>query len=269
MNDDENLTFKRSHFFLALLPITFVLGLAAGYIFWGLQPFATPSTAEFAAAQEDENVSEPAADQQSAEQSNQGAQAGGRESTAGQPSEPTPEFRRYDVPIENSPVLGSDDAEITLIEFSDFECPFCRKWHREVFDKIRQDYPDQVRFVYRDFPLTSLHPEAVPAAEAAECANEQDMFWEYAEKLYSVDELGEEIYLQYAQELDLDQEQFEQCIDESRYTDDVMSDYDYASNLGVRSTPTFFLNGVPLVGAQPYEVFKEVIEQELAGEIPQ
>jgi predicted DsbA family dithiol-disulfide isomerase len=76
------------------------------------------------------------------------------------------------------------------------------------------------------------------------------------------------VYQQYAQELDLDADAFEECIEEGRYNEEVMADYQYASTLGVQSTPTFFLNGIPLVGAQPYDVFKEVIEQELAGEIP-
>jgi protein-disulfide isomerase len=261
---DETYTFKRSHFFLALLPITFVLGLAAGYVFWGLQPFSTQPGEISAADQATE--AKPAETQ---EVESEPAQVAQQESAAEQGPEPTPEFRRYDVPIDDDPVLGSEQAEITLIEFSDYECPFCRRWHQEVFDKIREDYPEQVRFVYRDFPLTSLHPNAVPAAEAANCANEQEAFWEFNEKLFKGEEaLSEELYIQYAQELELDAEVFEECIADGRYNEEVMADYQYASTLGVQSTPTFFLNGIPLVGAQPYEVFKEVIEQELAGEIP-
>jgi protein-disulfide isomerase len=256
---DETFTFKRSHFFLALLPITFVLGLAVGYIFWGIQPFSKQSEAAQVVK------SEPTAAQESEAEP---AQTADSESAAEGGAQPTPEFRRYDVPIDDDPVLGSEDAEITLIEFSDYECPFCRKWHMEVFGRIREDYPDQVRFVFRDFPLTSLHPNAVPAAEAANCANEQDAFWEFNEKLFNGEILSEDIYKQYAQELELDTDAFEECISDGRYNDEVMADYQYASTLGVQSTPTFFLNGIPLVGAQPYEVFKEVIDQELAGEIP-
>jgi len=173
------------------------------------------------------------------------------------------------VPEDDDPVLGSSNAPITIIEFSDFECPYCRRWHTEVFDRIREDYPDQVRFVYRDFPLKSIHPNAVPAAEAANCANEQDAFWEFSEKLYSgAYALSDDTYLAVAGELGLDLEAFEECYTSGRYADEVEADYQYAGNLGVRSTPTFFLNGLPIVGAQPYEVFKDVIDKELAGEIP-
>lgn len=253
MTTEESFTFKRSHFFLALLPITFVLGLAAGYVFWGLQPFGAASTPEPVVVEAD------TADEQVAQVDNQPD-----EGDTGQQ-----EFRRYDVSEDDDPVLGSEDAAITLIEFSDFECPYCTRWHTEVFDRIREDYPDQVRFVYRDFPLKSIHPNAVPAAEAANCANEQDMFWEFSEKLF-IGELGlsSEAYLEYASQLDLDLEEFEKCIEEGRYSQEVEDDYQYASQLGVQSTPTFFLNGIPLIGAQPYEVFKDVIERELAGELP-
>lgn len=253
VTNEESITFKRSHFFLALLPITFVLGLAAGYVFWGLQPFGETSTVNTAAV-ETESVDE------------QVAQAGDQpeEGDTGQQ-----EYRRYDVSEDDDPVLGSEDAEITLIEFSDFECPYCTRWHTDVFDRIREDYPDQVRFVYRDFPLKSIHPNAVPAAEAANCANEQDAFWEFSEKLFG-GELGlnPEAYLEYANQIDLDTDEFAKCIEEGRYSQEVEDDYQYAAQLGVQSTPTFFLNGIPLIGAQPYEVFKDVIERELAGELP-
>jgi protein-disulfide isomerase len=250
---EENITFKRSHFFLALLPITFVLGLAAGYVFWCLQPFGGTSTVNTAAL-ETESV-----DQQIAQVDDQP-----EEGETGQQ-----EYRRYEVSEDDDPVLGPEDAAITLIEFSDYECPYCTRWHTEVFDRIREDYPDQVRFVYRDFPLKSIHPNAVPAAEAANCANEQDAFWEYSEKLFN-GELGlnPEAYLEYATQLDLDLDEFEKCFEEGRYSQEVEDDYQYALQLGVQSTPTFFLNGIPLIGARPYEVFKDVIERELAGELP-
>ncbi|MGB6421164.1 MAG: thioredoxin domain-containing protein, partial [Anaerolineales bacterium] len=198
---EESITFKRSHFFLAMLPIAFVLGISVGYIFWGLQPFSSST--------------------------NEGKPITQQEAGATTPQEVT----RYDVPEGDNPSLGSEDAPITIIEFSDYECPFCRQWHAEVFDKIRESYPDQVRFVYRDFPLTSLHPNAVPAAEAANCANEQDAFWEFSEMLYS-DEygFGEEAYVKYAQDLELDVPGFEECIEEGRYSDEVQADYEFASS---------------------------------------
>ena len=198
MTTDQSITFKRSHFFLALLPITFVLGLAAGYVFWGLKPFGDSFDTEQAVVQTeslDEQVIQ--ADDQP-EEGDTGQQ----------------EYRRYDVPADDNPALGPEDAAITLIEFSDYECPYCRRWHAEVFDRIRVDYSDQVRFIYRDFPLKSIYPNAVPAAEAAGCANEQQAFWEYNEKLFN-GELGlnPEAYLEYANQLDLELDEFEKCID--------------------------------------------------------
>lgn len=122
--------------------------------------------------------------------------------------------------------------------------------------------------MYRDFPLSSLHPDAESAAEAAECAYEQGQFWEFHNKLFSGEQLGKDVYLQYAQELGLDVPTFTTCFETGKYRDEVQEDYQFASDLGVRSTPTFFLNGIPIVGAQPYDVFKQVIEKELTGQIP-
>ncbi|MBN2549838.1 MAG: DsbA family protein [Anaerolineales bacterium] len=231
---NDTVVFKRSHFYMALVPAAFVLGLAVGFLFWGrgAQPAAAP----------------------------QAAQA--------QPQTTQQNVRRYDVPVDDDPALGPANAKITIIEFSDYECPYCSRWHNEVFYQIRQEYGDQVRFVYRDFPLTSIHPNSQPAAEAANCAYEQKAFWEFHDLLFSDSELSEEIYLQYAQELKLDLEQFQSCLTSGKYAAEVNADLEYASNLGVRSTPTFFVNGIAVVGAQPYEVFKEVIDKELAGEIP-
>ena len=232
-SSEETVTFKRTHLYAALLPLAFVVGLAAGYLFWGRSkqaPTAAPQTAV--------------------------AQTGGQD------------VKRYDVPVDDDPSIGPANAPITIIEFSDYECPYCRRWHQEVFNRIREDYPDQVRIVYRDFPLTSIHPEALPAAISADCANEQGAFWAYHDLLFSSSELSEDIYIQYATDLGLDVEKFKACIASGRYDDEVQGDLQYATNLGVSSTPTFFLNGLPVVGAQPYDVFKQVIEKELAGEIP-
>ncbi len=166
--------------------------------------------------------------------------------------------------------MGPDNAPITIIEFSDYECPYCRKWHLEAFPQLKAEYGDQIRLVYRDFPLTSIHANASPAAVAANCANEQDMFWAYNEKLF-IGELpmGRNAYETYAEELGLELEGFKECMESGRYVDEVEADYQYAATLGIRSTPTFFVNGIPVVGAQPFEVFKTLIDKELAGELPQ
>lgn len=235
---------------LWLIPIVFMLGLGAGYLIWGrnalpataaLDPSATPVT---------ENVAAQPADP-----------------TPAEATEP-PTVRRYDIPVDDDPSLGPVDAAITLIEFSDYECPFCTRWHTEVFGPLLEKYPDQVRFVYRDFPLPS-HPNAIPAAEAANCANEQGAFWEYHDQLFKTTQgLNTTLYTKIASDLNLDAEKFKQCIEKRTYQAEVDADFQFAANLGVTSTPTFFLNGIPIVGAQPFEFFDEVVRRELAGEIP-
>jgi protein-disulfide isomerase len=237
--DENTITFKRSHLYAALLPLAFVLGLSVGYLFWG----RTPSQPAAPVAAQPEGQAAVTAEEQT--------------------------FKRYDVPVDDDPVLGAADAPITLIEFSDFECPYCRQWHEQVFGRLKQEYASQVRFVYRDFPLIGVHANAESAALAANCANEQGVFWDYHDRLFQATAgLGTAAYLQYARELNLDVDQFQTCLDTAKYEQEVQGDYNYAANLGIRSTPTFFINGIPLVGAQPYEVFKQVIDKELAGELP-
>jgi protein-disulfide isomerase len=229
----DRLVFKRSHVYSALLPLAFVVGLAVGYLFWGR---TTEEVVQVVAAPE-----------------------------STQPRE----VRRYDVTEDDDPVFGPEDAPITIIEFSDYECPYCRKWHIEVWPRLLEAYPDQIRLVYRDFPLTNIHENATPAASAANCAREQDRFWEFNEMLFSMENaLNRSGYQAYAEELELDMVAFTECLDSGRHNDEVMADFEYAANLGVSSTPTFFVNGIPVVGAQPFDNFSQLIDQELAGEIP-
>jgi protein-disulfide isomerase len=124
--------------------------------------------------------------------------------------------------------------------------------------------------VHRNLPLTSIHPDAMSAAIAAMCAEDQGAFWPFHDKLFS-DEYGlnRNAYLQYAADLGLDGGAFESCLDSGKFDDFIRQDMDFAFNLGVQSTPTFFINGLAVVGAQPLDVFKQVIDQELAGEIPE
>ncbi len=132
---------------------------------------------------------------------------------------------------------------------------------------LKENYPGQIRLVYRDFPLTSIHPEALPAAIAANCAGEQGKYYEYHDALFSSSSLGSEVYQVYAVELGLDPAQFVECLSNTSVKDEIMADLNWASNLGVQSTPTFFINGIALVGAQPFESFKDLIDKELAGEL--
>lgn len=249
----EWITFRlrKIHLFLTLPVITFVGGIAVGFLFWGQG--CTLSVV---------NVEDPPANAASLNQ--------GRPWQQPQQVQIPQDVTRYDVPIDDDPTLGPEDAPITMIEFSDYECPYCTKFHNEVFGRLMEAYGSQIRFVYRDFPITSIHSEAFPAAEAANCAGEQGNYWGYHDKLFKggPEALSAEAYLQYAEELSLDMTAFQECLDSRRFQQEVQADLDYAAQLGVRSTPTFFINGIGVVGAQPYEVFQQVIESELAGVIP-
>lgn len=238
--EEDTVTFKRSHFYSALTVLAFAAGVLLGYVVWGLDSAeAGPVVA---------------------------AQAAGPVVEA--PVTAEPQFVRYDVESEGYPSIGPQDAPIVLVEFSDYQCPYCRRWHQEVYQPLLNAYPGQIRLVYRHLPLTSIHPEAQPAAEAAMCANEQNAYWPFHEKLFASDSLGTSTYLTYAQELGLDMTTFEACVTDRKYQALVDADSEFAVNLGVRSTPTFFVNGLAIVGAQPLDVFQQVIDKELAGEIP-
>jgi protein-disulfide isomerase len=178
------------------------------------------------------------------------------------------EYKRYDIPVENAYSIGPADAPITIVEYSDYQCPFCRRWHDEVYEPLLAAYPGQIRLVYRHLPLTSIHPDAMSAAEAAMCAGEQDAYWPFHEKLFSSEALNSTTYVQYAQDLKLNLGTFEACLSDHKYQQAIQEDSDFAINLGIRSTPTFFINGLAVVGAQPLDVFQQVIDKELAGEIP-
>lgn len=224
--------------FIIIALVAFAIGLGAGYFIWA-RPLQTELTAITAkqTAEVEESIPE--------------------------------EVQRVDVPEDDDPVFGSANAPITIIEFSDYECPYCRRWHAEVWPKIKAKYGDKVRLVYRDFPLYNIHPNAGPAAAAANCAGEQDRYWEFNEMLFTDERgLGDEVYVTYATQLDLDLDEFNQCVASGAQEKEVEADLNYASELGVRSTPTFFLNGLGIVGAQPFEVFEQIIDLELAGKIP-
>jgi protein-disulfide isomerase len=166
----------------------------------------------------------------------------------------------------DDPAQGPENAPVTIVEFSDYQCPYCKLWHDEVLSRLLVDYAGQIRFIYRDYPLSG-HPEAQSAAEAANCAGDQDAYWEFHEALFGEQYgYGRSAYEQYARDLGLDVEAFTTCLDSNRYQDEVLNDFRDGIRLGVSSTPTFFINGTQVVGAQPYEVFKQLIDAELALE---
>lgn len=174
------------------------------------------------------------------------------------------EPRRYEVSSDDDPALGPEDAPILLIEFSDFSCPYCRKWHTETFPILMSSYPNQIRFVYRDLPVVGGGEVGLLAAEAASCAGDQGSYWEYHDSLFSGRYgLSREAYVQYAADLGLDTTALAECLDTGYHEREVLDDRDDALRIGVSSTPTFFVNGIPIVGAQSTEIFVQLIDAEL------
>ncbi len=161
------------------------------------------------------------------------------------------------------PSRGDASAKITIVEFADFQCPYCSK-ASEVVEKVRASYPGQVRVVYRHFPLT-FHKDAPKAAEASMCANQQGKFWQYHDALYARQEaLGVDDLKSAAFALGLDLKRFETCLDSGEMKSAVAADQQEGERLGVSGTPAFFVNGYMLSGAQPEEKFRRLIERELA-----
>ncbi|MDB4348592.1 DsbA family protein [bacterium] len=179
---------------------------------------------------------------------------------------------------ENNPVIGNPDAPITIIEFSDFQCPFCAKFHMQTLPTIMDEYINKgiVKLVFRDFPIQNIHPNAVPASIAAECANEQGKFeqmyhmlfekqkeWSNLETSYAITAFN-----QYASEIQLDEEKFDSCIKNVKYIEEVQKDLNEGRTYGVTGTPGFFIGNeeigfMELKGAQPFESFKKIIDIQL------
>jgi protein-disulfide isomerase len=160
------------------------------------------------------------------------------------------------------PSRGPRDAPVTIVEFSDFQCVFCRQV-QETLNRVLEAYPSQVRLVYRHFPLRN-HDLAGPAAEASVCAEEQGRFWAYHDALFAhQDELSEPKLLDLALQADLDTESFEACLAEGRYRERVAADFQAGREGGVRATPAFFVNGRPIFGVESLETFRELIDREL------
>jgi protein-disulfide isomerase len=172
---------------------------------------------------------------------------------------------RVEVSTEGAPIRGASDAPVTVVEFSDFECPFCKQTH-PTLKQLLERYPGKVRLVYRDFPLDSIHPQARRAAEAARCAQDQGKFWEYHDVLFTQSpQLAPEDLRRYAGQVGVDVTKFDSCLAAGIQKAAVQRDLDEGIRLGITGTPAFFVNGRTLTGAQPLEAFTRLIEQELAG----
>lgn len=227
----ETVTFKRSHFYSILVVLAFAAGILVGYLAWGRSQGAGPVAVA-------ETPTQQAA-------------------------------RRYDIPTQGFPSIGPRNAAITIVEFSDFQCPYCQKWHDQVYEQLLAAYPNKIRLVYRNLPLTQIHPQAMNAAEASLCANDQNAYWKYHDQLFdNASSLNDDLYATIAADLRLNTTTFGKCMTDHKYQTFIQEDMQFAIDLGVQSTPTFFINGLAIVGAQPLSVFQQVIDQELAGNIP-
>lgn len=174
-----------------------------------------------------------------------------------------------DPPRQNVEVLPDDavsgpmDAPIQIVEFSDFDCPYCQR-ATDTLAELKEAFGNQIRFVYKDFPLPS-HPNAFKAAEAGRCANDQGQFWELHDKMFaSQGALDPDSLKRYAAELGLDAAAFSLCLDEGRHAGRVQRDMAIGASYGVSSTPTLFVNGRLVAGAMPLGFFEELIREELA-----
>lgn len=196
-----------------------------------------------------------------------------RKAVAGQQeNEPSPDVNKPQLPsgimvsADDDPSKGSKNAPVTIVEFSDFQCPFCARFYTQILPLMEENYINtgKVKLVYRDFPL-GFHTNAQKSAEAAECADEQGRFWEYHNKIFENQNKLDTINLkQYAKDLGLDSKKFDSCLDSGKMASEVQKDFSDGSSYGVSGTPTFFINGIEVVGAQPYTVFQQIIEQELS-----
>ena len=168
--------------------------------------------------------------------------------------------------IDDDSVLGDKNAPVTIVEWSDYECPFCARFHSETFGQIKSKYIDtgKVKFVYRDFPL-SFHQNAQPAAEAAECAGEQNKYWEMHNLLFTQGvQGGVASFKQFAKQIGLNTATFNTCLDTGKMKAEIQKDFADGQKVGIQGTPGFVVNGQLISGAQPFSVFQQVIDAELA-----
>jgi protein-disulfide isomerase len=167
---------------------------------------------------------------------------------------------RANVDLQNSEVLGPPNARVTMVEFADYECPYCQKVASDV-KKLQADLGDRVAFTYKDFPI---HARSEKAAEAARCAGKQGKFWELHDELYHSKELDVDQLKAQARTLKLDPAEFDKCLDSGEEAAAVDKDHKEGARLGISGTPSFFINGHFLSGALDYASLRQVVEQQLA-----
>lgn len=195
---------------------------------------------------------------------------------------PPPPFKGADISIKGDPSMGSKDARVTLVEFTDYQCPFCGRAFRQTYPPVVAEYvkTGKVRYVIHNYPLTQLHANAFRAAEAARCAQDQGKFWEMHDRLFgnqkALDEKGLEAS---AKALGLDTQQFQQCLTSGKYKKEIQDEVEAGKKLGVTGTPTFFIGSTgsnpnevnatkKIGGAFPYTAFKKAIDDILSPSKP-
>ncbi|PIO07356.1 disulfide bond formation protein DsbA [Candidatus Pacearchaeota archaeon CG10_big_fil_rev_8_21_14_0_10_34_12] len=207
----------------------------------------------------------------------------GSGTTTTEATQPTQPSGKISASIDDDAVLGEENAKVTIIEFSDFQCPFCRKFWSETMPLIKSEYIDtgKVRFVYRDFPLTGLHPMAIPSAEAAECARDiygEEAFWKMHDEIFAQQNILDSgsregpvrstvsytttDLKEWAKDIGYN---IDSCLDSGKFTSEVQKDLSDATAAGGQGTPYFVINGNPLSGAYPFSAFQQIIEAELAA----
>jgi|KBSMisStandDraft_5_1062788.scaffolds.fasta_scaffold01679_6 protein-disulfide isomerase len=177
---------------------------------------------------------------------------------------PPPDATVYRLPVEDSPARGPADALVTLVEFSDYQCPYCRQAHATV-SQVEKKYAGKIRLVMKQFPLTSMHPQAMPAARAAVAAGMQGRYWEMHDRLFASPQLDPDTLERYAKEIGLDVDRWKRDQADPKVAAIIQRDMDLATNVNVSGTPAFFVNGRRLPGgAAPVEAFSSLVDEELA-----
>src|SRR6266481_9937514 len=169
---------------------------------------------------------------------------------------------RVEVAYDPARLRGNPKAPVMIVEFSDYQCPYCHSVEPTVKEVLTK-YGDKVSLSYRDFPLTAIHSQAMIAAEASRCAEEQGKFWEYHDQLFTASKLEKDSLIEYARNLKLDDKQFESCLTSEKYKADIEKDTQDGRKAGVSGTPGFFINGVEISGAKPKDEIERVIDDEL------
>jgi len=169
------------------------------------------------------------------------------------------------VSFDPARLRGNPKSPVRIVEFTDFQCPYCSRVQSVLAD-VRKKYGDKVSVAVRDFPLRQIHPAAQQAAVASRCAGDQQKYWEYHDQLFANNSSLDEVSLvKYASVLSLDEAKFKACLASGRYDSAIENDFQDGRRLGVNGTPSFFVNGIPVVGTQGIAEFEKVIDAELAA----